>query len=275
MASLKSSLKSRRFVLVSTGATILAVGCVSLSSALNEGTQEVPWFSYGGDAASSRYFASTQINKSNVANLEVAWVFPQADANFHPIMARGIFYGRVNGSAIVAMDAKTGRALWVHDGLNGMTARGMNYWESADGTDRRLIFSINDHLQEIDATTGRSITTFGDGGVVDLKLGLDRDPSTIGRWQSGTPGQVFENLIILGSAPGEGYFSAHGPVRAYDVVTGDLAWNFNVIPRPGEFGYDTWPPEAWKYAGAAGAWGDLSVDEERGIVYVPTGSPTY
>jgi quinoprotein glucose dehydrogenase len=209
-----------------------------------------------------------------VRNLEVAWTYPLADATFHPLMAGGVFYGRAS-NAIVAIEAASGRPLWVHDGLNGMTTRGMNYWESEDGTDRRLIFSINDYLQQIDANTGRSIMTFGDGGVVDLRMGLDREPSTVTRSQSGTPGQIFENLIIIGSAPGEGYFSAHGPVRAYDVRTGALAWQFNSIPRPGEFGYDTWPPNAWQYIGATNAWGEISVDSEKGIVYVPTGSPTY
>jgi quinoprotein glucose dehydrogenase len=231
--------------------------------------------SYGGDAASTRSFDSHEINKSNVADLEIAWIYPHAEATFHPLMANGVFYGRVGGGAIVAIDATTGEPIWIHDGLNGMTRRGMNYWESEDGTDRRLIFVIDDYLQQIDATTGKSITTFGEGGVVDLRAGLDRDPVTIGRWQSGTPGQVFDDLIILGSAPGEGYFSAPGPIRAYDVRTGELGWSFNTIPRPGEFGHETWPEDAWKYAGAANAWGEMSVDEERGIVYVPTGSSTF
>src|SRR5690606_6924909 len=125
---------------------------------------------------------------------------------------------------------------------------------------RRLIFVANDYLQQIDALTGLSITDFGDGGVVDLRENLHREASTISRVQSPTPGQVFENLIILGSAPGEGYFSADGAIRAYDILTGDLAWKFNTIPAPGEFGYDTWPPDAWRYAGATNSWGEISVD---------------
>ena len=236
---------------------------------------EKPWAAYGGDASSTRFFDSQAIDKSNVSTLEVAWVYPHAEGTFHPIMVHGVFYGRVGGDAIVAVDAETGEPIWVHDGLDGMTTRGMNYWESEDGTQERLIFVVDDYLQQIDARTGLSITDFGEGGVVDLREGLDRDPSTIARWQSPTPGQVFENLIILGSAPGEGYFSAHGAIRAYDILTGDLAWTFNTIPRPGEFGYDTWPPDAWKYAGATNTWGEISLDVERGIAYVPTGSPTF
>ena len=103
----------------------------------------------------------------------------------------------------------------------------------------------------------------------------DRDPATISRIQSQTPGQVFENLLLLGSAPGEGYMSAPGHVRAFDVLTGKQVWRFNTIPQPGEFGYDTWPPDAYKYIGAVNTWGELSVDVARGIAYFPTGSPTY
>ena len=135
---------------------------------------------------------------------------------------------------------------------------------------------MNSLLQEIDAKTGKSIMTFGTNGVVDLRVGLDgRDPATIGNIQSSTPGEVFENLIILGSAPGEGYMSPPGDIRAYDVLTGKLVWTFHTVPRPGEFGYDTWPKDAWKYIGGANNWGEMTVDTARGIVYVPLGSPTY
>src|SRR5690606_5353105 len=164
---------------------------------------------------------------------------------------------------------------WVRENMQGMTTRGLNYWESADGSDRRLLFSMQDYLQAIDAQTGEIVTTFGDQGVVDLREGLGRDPESIGRIQSGTPGQVFENLIILGSATGEGYLSAPGDVRAFDVVTGEKVWQFHTVPHPGEFGYETWPPEAYKYIGGTNAWGELTVDVERGLVFVPTGSPTY
>jgi quinoprotein glucose dehydrogenase len=255
-----------------TALGVLGLGVAACSDAP---PAEIAWSNYGGDVSSSRFFASSSINKSNVGSLEVAWVFPHADATFHPVMARGVFYGRVGGSTLMAVNATTGEPIWVHDGLNGITTRGVNYWENTDGSERRLIFVIDDYLQQIDALTGLSITDFGDGGGVDLRVGLDRDPSTINRWQSPTPGQVFEDLIILGSAPGEGYFAAHGAIRAYNIRTGELAWQFNTIPRPGEFGYETWSPDSWRYAGATNSWGELSVDEPRGIVYVPTGSPTF
>jgi quinoprotein glucose dehydrogenase len=160
--------------------------------------------------------------------------------------------------------------------MTGMTSRGINYWESADGKDQRLIFSMNALLQEVDAKTGKSIMSFGTNGVIDQREGIDgRDPATIGNIQSNTPGEVFENLIILGTATGEGYMSPPGDIRAYDVLTGKAVWTFHTVPRPGEFGYETWPKDAWKYVGGTNAWGEMTVDTRRGIAYVPLGSPTY
>src|SRR5262245_5079818 len=150
----------------------------------------------------------------------------------------------------------------------------MNYWESKDRSERRLLFSSSQFLQAIDANTGKAIPSFGDNGRVDLRTGLDRDPANI-RAQSNTPGRVFEDLIILGSATNQAYNSAPGDIRAFDVRTGKLVWTFHTVPRPGEYGYETWPPDAWKTVGGANAWGELTIDEPRGIVYVPTGSPKY
>ncbi|HUP03793.1 MAG TPA: PQQ-binding-like beta-propeller repeat protein [Bryobacteraceae bacterium] len=154
-------------------------------------------------------------------------------------------------------------------------ARGLNYWQSKDGTDRRIILAVSNQLQEIDARTGKQIETFGDKGFVDLREGLGRDPSTVRQAQSRTPGRVFENLIILGSSPGEAYISPPGFIRAYDVLTGKLAWTFHTVPQPGEPGYDTWPKDAYKYIGGVNTWGEISLDEKRGIAYFPLGSPTY
>ncbi|MEP6915876.1 MAG: PQQ-binding-like beta-propeller repeat protein [Acidobacteriota bacterium] len=233
------------------------------------------WLDYAGGPASSRYFASREINQSNVGKLTVAWTYPYGETGFNAIVANGTIYGRGRNGAIVALDAKTGKEIWIHDAMQAMSARGMNYWESKNGTDRRLIFSMNDYLQEIDARTGLSITAFGKGGVVDLRQGLGRDPATIGRIQSGTPGKIFENSILLGSATGEGYLSPPGDLRAYDVLTGALLWQFHTVPHPDEFGYETWPKDAWKYIGGTNTWGEITVDAKRGIAYFPTGSPTY
>ncbi len=154
-------------------------------------------------------------------------------------------------------------------------ARGLNYWESKDRSDRRIVLPVFNQLQEIDARSGKLIESFGDHGYVDLRAGLGRDPQTVRQVQSRTPGRVFENLIILGSAPGEAYISPPGDLRAYDVLTGKLVWQFHTVPHPGEPGYDTWPKDAWKYIGGTNTWGEITVDEKRGIAYFPLGSPTY
>ena len=234
------------------------------------------WTGYGNGPDNSRYFASRQINKSNVSQLQVAWTYPYGDTSGNPIVVRGVIYGRGRNGSIVAVDAKSGKELWVRENMNGMTNRGLMYWESRDGRDQRLIFAMNDLLQELDAKTGKSIMSFGTNGVVDLRVGIDgRDPATMTNIASRTPGEVFENLIILGAFTGEDYMSPPGDIRAYDVLTGKLVWTFHTVPRPGEFGYDTWPKDAWKYVGGTNTWGELTVDTERGIAYFPTGSPTY
>lgn len=236
------------------------------------------WRDYSGGPDASKFVSFTQINKGNVHQMQVAWAYPTGDENpylFNPVVVDNTMYVLAKNNSLVALDASTGKEIWIHENLRGIAARGINYWESKDRQDRRLVFQMNNYLQEIDARTGKSILSFGKNGLVNLKEGLNRDPKNIARIQSGTPGRIFENLVILGSAPGEGYLSAPGDIRAYDVLTGKLAWTFHTIPHPGEFGYDTWPKDAWKYSGAANAWGELSLDDKRGIVYIPTGSATY
>ena len=152
-------------------------------------------------------------------------------------------------NSIVALDAATGKEIWTYSpgaGHRIITNRGINYWESKDRSDRRLLFASNHLLRAIDARTGKPIASFGNDGSVDLKEGLGRDPKTLALVQSTTPGRVFENLLILGSATNQGYGSAPGDMRAFDVRTGKLVWTFHTIPQPGEFGYDTWPKDAWK-----------------------------
>ena len=263
----------RKYLVAAAG---LAAVFAAMTTSLAQSSGGKWWTGYGNGADNSRYFASRRIDKSNVAQLQVAWTYPHGETGGNPIVVRGVIYGRGRNGSIVAVDAKTGKELWVREKMNGMISRGMMYWESRDGRDQRLIFPMNSLLQELDAKTGKSIMSFGTNGVVDLRVGIDgRDPATIGSIQSQTPGEVFENLVILGSAPGEGYMSPPGDIRAYDVLTGKLVWTFHTVPRPGEFGYDTWPKDAWKYIGGTNNWGEMSVDTRRGIAYVPTGSPTY
>jgi quinoprotein glucose dehydrogenase len=226
-----------------------------------------------------QYSALKQIDKSNVHSLELAWSYPAAGTSSRfgasPLIAGGMIYLRDADNSLVALDAASGKKIWNHPVEGNPTDRGLNYWESKDRSDRRLIFAANSFLQEINANTGITINTFGNDGRVDLREGLGRDPKTIRNIQSGTPGRVFENLIILGSATGEGYGSARGDIRAYDLLSGKLIWTFHTIPQPGEFGYETWPKDAWTYGGGTNTWGEISIDEKRGIAYFPLGSPTY
>jgi quinoprotein glucose dehydrogenase len=234
------------------------------------------WTAYGGSADSMQYSSLAQIDTNNVARLEPAWFFPvpdrTGDFGFNPVVVDEVMYVLGPSNSIVALDAKSGTSIWSYAVQGGSPGqRGITYWESRDRSDRRLIYSAGGALQQLDARTGKPILTFGDQGRVVMRTG---SPRVLGG-PSGTPGRVFENLLITGSNTGEGYFSPPGDIRAFDVVTGKLVWTFHTIPRPGEFGYDTWPPDAWKYAGGANSWGEISIDEKRGIAFVPTGSPTH
>jgi len=253
---------------------VLSGAIFALAAAAQQSAGRREWRDYAGGPDSSRFVEAAQITRENVARLQPVWTYADGQTDFNPLIVRGVVYARGPRNAFVALDAATGRQLWRHEGPGGFNTRGVNYWESGDGKDRRLIFSANNLLQELDAQTGEAIAAFGTAGQVDLRDGLDRDPATINQ-QSRLPGRVFENLIILGSATNEEYDSAPGDIRAFDVRTGRKVWTFHTVPRPGEFGYDTWPADAWKTIGGANNWGEQSIDERRGIVFVPTASPKY
>ena len=244
-------------------------------------TVHAGWRDFGGAPDSAQYSALNEINRSNVARLEISWTYHTGDSRkyfFNPVVANGVMYVLAKNNSIVALDAGSGKELWVHatdPETNLITNRGINYWQSANAAERRLLFASNNRLYAIDARTGKIIPSFGKDGYVDLREGLGRDPESLSLVQSTTPGRVFENLLILGSATNQGYGSAPGDIRAYDIRSGELVWSFHTIPHPGEFGYDTWPKDAWKTGGGANSWSELSVDEKRGIVYVPTASPKY
>jgi quinoprotein glucose dehydrogenase len=265
-----------RFVVMGAGLTAAVVGATVAAG--QSGQPRTTWADYGGGPDSAKHSTLTQITKANVARLRAAWSYPTHDNSayrFGPLVADNVAYVLARNNSLVALDATTGKELWIHADLGGMAPRGINYWQNADGSDRRLLFQRNNYLEAIDARTGQSILSFGTRGAVNLREGYDKPPSEINRVQSPNPGRVFENLLILGSAPGEGYLSPPGQIRAYNVVTGEVVWKFNLIPRPGEFGYETWPPDAWKYSGGVNVWGEITVDPARAIAYFPTSSPTY
>ena len=238
------------------------------------------WSAYEGSVDSDQYSALKQINKSNVNQLQQAWFYSAAGAHrfeCSPIIVDGVMYVIGKNDNVVALDAATGREIWVHDNGNPhmISERGFTYWESKDRSDRRLFFATNNILHAVDARTGKTIESFGNQGDVDLREGLGRDIKSIREIESGTPGRIFENLLILGSTPGEEYGSPPGDLRALDVLTGKLVWTFHTVPHPGDMGYETWPKNAWKYVGGTNTWGGITIDEKRGIAYFPIGSPTY
>jgi quinoprotein glucose dehydrogenase len=238
------------------------------------------WRDFGGGPHATQYTSLTQINKSNVSKLQIAWRYKIGENkkyNFNPVIAADRMFVMGAGQSIVCLNASTGAPIWKWDppaNTTAITNRGINYWESKDGKDKRLFIASNHILRAIDATTGREIPTFGNNGV-DLREGLDRDPKLLKVLQSLSPGKIFEDLIIVGSATNQGYGSAPGDIRAFDVRTGKLVWTFHTIPRPGEFGYDGWPKDAWKTVGGANVWSEMSVDEKRGILFAPTASAKY
>lgn len=248
---------------------LVMVVCGALGIAQQSPSQ---WKDNLGGPDSSHFSPLTQITKANVDQLQVAWFYPYGNSGFNPVMAGDMMFVSGRNNALIALDPASGKELWIHENIQGLSARGINYWQSRDGNDRRLIFTTGVFLQQIDAKTGKSIPTFGVDGYVDMREGLPRGENG---FRVPNPGKVFENLIIMGDATGEGWMSPPGDIRAYDVITGKRVWQFHTIPLPGEYGYETWPKDAHKYVGGVNNWGEFSIDEPRGIVYVPTGSGTY
>ena len=222
-----------------------------------------------------------------MAKLEVAWTYRAGGADprnrsqiqCNPLVIDGVLYGTTPDLQAFAIDAASGRELWRFDpaAIKGFTKAGVNrglvHW--AAGADRRILYANDHFLHALDARTGQRIASFGDGGSIDLKADLGRDVSGLSL-QANTPGVLFGDLLIMGMRLGEGPApAAPGHIRAYNVRTGKLVWRFNTIPQPGEFGYETWPPNAYQYIGGGNVWTGFALDEQRGLVFCPTGSAAY
>ncbi|MEE4454189.1 PQQ-binding-like beta-propeller repeat protein [Novosphingobium resinovorum] len=234
------------------------------------------WGYFGGTLGSTQFSPLAQIDRSNVTRLAVAWRYDTGErpTTAGPLVADGTMYVVRDGDSIAALDAATGRQLWIAPHVTDRT-RGLSYWQSADLREKRLFVSRDHALHALDAATGAAIPGFGDGGKVDLREGLGRDPARIGSIEPVTGGKVVGDVIVMGSNPGEGYGSPPGDVRAYNVRSGRLVWQFHTIPHPGEAGYETWPADAWKTAGGANNWGGMAIDAARKLVFVGLGAPTY
>ncbi len=257
-------------------------GCIPVSTETGQSstTQSyTTWTRYEAEPGATSFSALDQINRSNIDQLEVVWHYetPEA-ADLNPIVVDTMMYVIGENSSIVALHAGTGEVLWTHTNpaKGSIRLHGLMYWESKDRSDRRIFFPKGSYnLIAIDALTGESIPSYGDNGVVDLRNGLGAPPELVTRATSPSPGVIFEDLLILGSSPGEGYIASPGHIRAFNVRTGAQEWIFHTLPKPGEYGYDTWPEGRSDIGGGANAWGGLSVDDQRGIVYVPLGSANY
>src|SRR5437867_1127179 len=233
------------------------------------------WTAYSGGADSSQYSALNQINTSNVSQLQVVWTFPvTGTVIFNPLVVDEVMYLQASGNTLVAVDAATGKEIWRRQTQGTIGARGMNYWESPDRSDRRLLFIAGGYLTAINAQTGDPIPGFGDNGRVDLRIALYRQAAQ--PLHTGNPGRIFEGTMIVSlPAQGASYDATPADVQAYDVRTGRIQWVFHSIPHPGEFGYDTWPPEAYTTSGGVHYCSELTVDEQRGIAFINFGSPRF
>lgn len=256
--------------------SVVAFSCVHRSS---------DWSAYRGDDGINAYSSLNQVNRDNVSKLKVAWTFRTGDnagkssIECNPLIIDGTLYGVSPKLKTFALDAKTGKQKWIFDPFEkgsqqGGVLRGLNYWK--DGNEARIFLSAGHKLIALNAATGKPFADFGENGFVDLRKGL-KDDNEIERYsiENTSPGVVYHDLIIVGSSLGETYNLLPGDIRAFNVRTGKLQWTFHTIPRPGEKGYDTWPPDAYKTTGGVNAWSGLSIDRKRGMLFAATGAPGF
>lgn len=246
------------------------------------------WNHYGGNAGASRFSPCEQINVSNVKNLKVAWVHKTGDASLRPataiectpIVVDGIMYLTTARVKVQALEAATGKLLWTFDpaeGTKSTRAPGVNravcYWEKGD--DKRIFVPVRDQLWALNASTGKPVEQFGNKGVLDLKQSFDHDMAGL-NFRHTSPVVVYKDVIITGGGGGEGpYPEAPGHIRGWDALTGERRWIFHTVPKPGEFGHDTWAGDSWKYTGGTNNWAGMSVDLKRGLVFAGIGSPSF
>ncbi len=270
---------------------------LTLPAQTQQGAADGNWTSYGGDSGNTRYSPLSQIDASNFSKLEVAWTFttanlgptPETNLESTPLVIDGVLYSTAGERRdVIALNAANGELLWTHREDEGkradvsprrLSGRGLAYW--ADGNDKRIVyFTTGYRMVELEAKTGNRIPTFGVDGVVDLKTDDDQeiDPMSSEIGIHATP-MIGRDTIVVGAAHKPGGVptsktNVKGYVRGYDVRTGKRKWIFHTVPKPGEPGFDTWLQDSWSYTGNTGSWGQSSIDEKAGVVYVGVEEPT-
>lgn len=272
----------------------LGIICITLfvSCTSEVDTKYKNWQVYGGTKEGIRYSTNDEIDTTNVHQLKIAWIYRTGDADTvhhsqiqcNPLIIDSVLYGTTPQMKLFALDAATGKEKWVFNPFDSLTAdkrmffvlnncRGVTYWDSGD--DKRIFYTAGSHIYSVNATSGKLVTSFGDRGMVDLHVPLEKEYQDLFITAT-SPGIIFKDLLIMGSRVSEGADAAPGFVCAFDVRTGKVRWKFNTIPRPGEFGYETWKdPNAYKFIGGANSWAGFTLDEKRGILFAPTGSASF
>lgn len=265
------------------GLALLLIPCL-VQSAPDSRSEFDGWKVYGGSSQNIRYSTLDQINRKNVHQLELAWSYETGDAQpgsemqCNPIMVDGVLYVTTPKLRLDALEAATGQLRWRFDPFEGrevnQTARnrGLVFWE--EGEEQRIFFVARQYLYAIHPTNGHLIPSFGKEGRIDLREGLGRESKEL-TISANTPGVIYKDLLIMGSLVGEDLPAAPGDIRAFDVRTGIMRWSFHTIPHPGEYGYETWPNGSYTYLGGANNWCGMTVDPDRGLVFVPTGSASF
>ncbi|MEO6548277.1 MAG: PQQ-binding-like beta-propeller repeat protein [Ferruginibacter sp.] len=258
------------------GISIIAAICLLSSCTPSNKNDYHSWSDYLGGSDRNHYSTLSQVDTINVSQLQIAWTYDAPDTGqmqMSPIMVDGIVYGVTAALKAFALDASTGRQIWLYkdSAASSGTCRGVAYWE--EGAEKRVFYTIGSNLVALNAVDGKIIPSFGDNGKLNLHSGLP-DEAKDKYITSTTPGTIFKNLIIMPVRVAEDEGAAPGDVRAFDVRTGKIVWTFHTIPHPDEKGYETWPKETYKNLNVGGVnnWAGMAVDKKRETIFIPLGS---